>query len=234
MRYLYIIPARKGSKGVPGKNKRPLRGKPLIQHTIEVAKEVASTPEDICVTTDDLEIIEIAKELAVPPPFIRPEQFAQDRSSSEEVISHALRYYQEQGRKYDALILLQPTSPFRTAKHLREAIALYEEEDTVDMVVSVKETSSNPYYVLFEEDREGFLHKSKEGNFTRRQDCPKVWEYNGAIYIINIRSFQQHGLTRLPSIKKYVMDELSSHDIDSELDWVVAEHLLTTTLNPNS
>jgi N-acylneuraminate cytidylyltransferase len=94
------------------------------------------------------------------------------------------------------------------------------------MVVSVKETKSNPYYTLREENQNGWLVKSKEGVFTRRQDCPKVFELNGAIYIINIKSLMNSPLNKFKKVRKYEMDELSSIDIDSPLDWEFASLLI--------
>jgi len=94
------------------------------------------------------------------------------------------------------------------------------------MVVSVKETESNPYYVLFEENESGFLKKSKEGSFTRRQDCPKVWEYNGAIYVINVKSLKKNDISNFSKIKKYIMPLNNSIDIDTELDFLMASLFL--------
>ena len=91
------------------------------------------------------------------------------------------------------------------------------------MLVSVMETNVNPYYLLYEEDSKGFLAKSKKGNFTRRQDCPKVWEYNGAIYIINTKSIKNNHIHDFTKVIKYEMDEISSLDIDNKLDWLFAE-----------
>lgn len=95
------------------------------------------------------------------------------------------------------------------------------------MVVSVKETKSNPYYVLFEENESGFLVKSKDSKITRRQELPKVWELNGAIYIIRVEALKEKNLTELTRLKKFVMDEKSSHDLDTTFDWELAEFLLT-------
>ena len=91
------------------------------------------------------------------------------------------------------------------------------------MIVSVKETKSNPYYILFEEDEDGFIKKSKNGTFTRRQDCPKVWELNGAIYVINCESLISKGMKNFNKILKYEMEEVFSLDIDNNMDWKVAE-----------
>src|SRR5690606_4404975 len=122
------------------------------------------------------------------------------------------------------LVLLQPTSPFRTSKQIEEALELYTND--LDMVVSVKETNSNPYFVLKEENKNGFLENSKKGNFKTRQECPKVYELNGAIYIININSLKRMPISEFTKVKKYVMDETSSHDIDTMLDWQLAEQIL--------
>jgi N-acylneuraminate cytidylyltransferase len=122
------------------------------------------------------------------------------------------------------MVILQPTSPFRNSTHIKKALKLY--NDKPGAVVSVQETNSNPYYVLFEENNEGFLKKSKESNATRRQVLPKVRELNGAIYIINIDSLKANPINKFERVVKYEIDELSSHDIDTPLDWIVAESIL--------
>jgi CMP-N,N'-diacetyllegionaminic acid synthase len=219
---LVVIPARGGSKGVPGKNIRPLNGKPLINHTIEAARQVFDDAV-ICVSTDDTAIKTTAESTGLHVPFTRPAALAADNSGTYEVLLHAVDQYEKAGYFPDVMILLQPTSPFRTAPQIEEALKLYSED--VDMVVSVKESKSNPYYNLFEESEEGFLTKSKKAAFTRRQDCPKVWELNGAIYIINIASLKAKPLSDFDKIVKYEMDEITSHDIDSITDFDFAEFI---------
>ncbi|MFS4466254.1 cytidylyltransferase domain-containing protein [Maribacter sp. 2210JD10-5] len=224
MKPLIIIPARGGSKGIPGKNIKKLMGKPLIQYTIEVAKEVFEDNE-ICVSTDSLEISRLVENLGLQVPFLRPDELATDTASTYDVLLHALHYYETHKFIPDLIVLLQVTSPFRTKKNIIEALELYNE--SYDMIVSVKETKSNPYYVLFEEDENGWLSKSKNGDFTRRQDAPKVWEYNGAIYLINPKSLKKGNHLEFKKVKKYVMDEKSSLDLDLPLDWMLAEALLS-------
>ncbi len=223
MKPLVVIPAREGSKGIPGKNIKKLSGKPLINYTLDVAREVFQDKE-ICVSTDSKEIKAVVEKNGLFVPFLRPEELATDSASTYDVLLHALSFYENKNYFPDIVILLQITSPFRTAKHIKEAMALY--KSNYDMLVSVKETKSNPYYVLFEENEEGWLRKSKKGNFTRRQDCPEVWEYNGAIYLINPNSLKKDTLTDFKKIVKYEMDEFSSHDIDTEFDWKMAEYLI--------
>ena len=223
MKPLIVIPARGGSKGVPRKNIKVLGDKPLIQYTIDAAKGVFDD-EFICVSTDDFEIKSVVEQLGLKVPFLRPNELASDTAGTYEVLLHAISYYESKGYFPDTLILLQPTSPFRTSAHIKEVLKLYQE--SIDMVVSVKETKANPYYILFEEDRNGYLKKTKEANFTRRQDCPKVWEYNGAIYIINVKALKEKTISQFTKVCKFEMDETSSHDIDTLLDWKIAEIIL--------
>ena len=227
MKDLFRVTAREGSKGVPRKNIKLLGDKPLINYTVEVARSVAND-EDICVTTDDLEIKDVVEQTGLIVPFLRPKELATDNSGTYEVLLHALDFYKSKGRRYDRLILLQPTSPFREQTHVQEALSLWEEG--IEMIVSVKETRSNPYYILFEENENGFLTISKEANFTKRQDCPAVYEYNGAIYVIDLKSLKVKPLSSFTRKKKYVMDEASSLDIDSPLDWKFAEFLIKNNL----
>lgn len=228
MKPLIIIPARGGSKGVPRKNIKLLNGVPLIHYTIKVAQQLFND-SIICISTDDEEIKQVAEDIGIKTPFLRPKELATDTSGTYEVLLHAIDIYEKKGYKADTLIVLQPTSPFRTSLQIQEAIKLFSEK--IDMVVSVKETKSNPYYNLFEEDNRGFLKKSKESNYIRRQDCPKVWEYNGAIYIINIDALKKKTISSFEKIIKYEMDEFSSHDIDTALDWKVAELMVEQNNN---
>lgn len=226
---LIIIPARGGSKGIPHKNIKLLNGKPLICYSIDIARQY-TTDENICVTTDDNEIISVVEQYGLNVPFVRPAELATDTASSNDVLVHALNFYEAQGRQVDVIILLQPTSPFRKVSFVKEAVDLYNED--LDMVVSVKETSANPYYNCFEEDRNGFLSISKSiGHpITRRQDAPKVWEYNGSIYVINPISLKDKGMQHFTKVRKYPMSELYSVDIDHPFDWKVAELLLNENI----
>ena len=221
MNTLVVIPARGGSKGIPHKNIKPLNGKPLICYSIDVARQFISD-DNICVTTDDDEIIKVVEDYGLIVPFKRPDELATDHCGSNEVIQHAYQFYAKQGKNYDAILLLQPTSPFRKVEFLKEAVALYDE--SIDMVTSVKLSSCNPYYDGFEEDKEGLLRISKgDGTIERRQDAPSVWQQNGSIYVINPKSLIEKGMAHFTRIRKYAMSELYSVDIDNPFDWKVAE-----------
>lgn len=228
MKHLVVIPARGGSKGVPGKNIKLLNGKPLIHYTIEAAREVFKD-EEIIVSTDDPEIRSVAEKTGLKVPFLRPSDLATDTASSQDVLIHALDFFEKHDGTPDRIILLQPTSPFRTAGQIKTALTLMDEQ--TDMIVSVKETSANPYFNLREENNNGWLEPSKEGNFTRRQDAPKVYELNGAIYIINPNALRHERMAAFKKIKKYVMDEQSSHDIDTMMDWKIAEVIVKEDYN---
>lgn len=223
MRTLVVIPARGGSKGIPGKNIKRLGDKELIRYTIDAAREVF-LDEDICVSTDSMEIKDVAEVAGLQVPFLRPSYLATDTAGTDEVIMHALSYYKDCGVSYDAVLLLQPTSPFRTARHIREALDLFTTE--TEMIIGVMETSANPYYVLLEEDENGMLQKTKTGKFLTRQECPVVWQINGAIYLFSSTCFQVRQSLSLLAKRKYVMDQISSLDIDHPLDWAFAEFII--------
>lgn len=222
MKPLIVIPAREGSKGILLKNIKQLNGKPLIHYTIEAVRKIFSD-DIICVSTDSTIIKEYVETAGLKVPFLRPKELATDKAGIYEVMLHVLSFYESKGYKPDILIMLQPTSPFRNSKHIQEAIQVFNENIDAEMCVSVKETSSNPYYLLYEENKEGWLQKSKSGLFERRQDVPQVWELNGAIYIIKTSTLKSKPFPHFERIIIFEIDEESSHDIDTELDWLVAE-----------
>ncbi len=228
MKILGIIPARGGSKGLPKKNIKLLGGKPLIAWSIDSAKE-SELISTLIVNSDCDEIIEIAKKFNVEIPFKRPDSLAIDTASTKDVIIHTLDFYRKKNIEFDYVVLLQPTTPFRKKGDIDLAIKLALSSNA-EMVVSVKETAANPYYVLFEENNLGFLKKSKEGNFTRRQDCPKVYEYNGSIYVIKVASLLKNNSMTFSTTLKFEMSDLFSIDIDNEFDFQFAEFLLNKNL----
>ena len=221
MKPLFVIPARGGSKGIPGKNIKPLGGKPLIAYSVEVARQLAPD-SDICVSTDDPAIADVVREMGLEVPFMRPDYLATDNCGTYEVLLHAVKFFEKLGRRYDTMVLLQPTSPLRTADDVRRCLEAYTPD--VDMVVTVVEAASNPYYNCYETDSDGFLHISKgDGSYVRRQDAPKAWEYNGAVYVINIDSLKQMPLSKFPRRRMVEMERSRSIDLDTPLDWIVAE-----------
>lgn len=220
---LFLIPARGGSKGIPDKNIRPFLGQPLILRSVATAREFADDA-DICVSTDSPKIAEIVRKSGLDIPFLRPAELASDTSGSYEVMLHALDYYKSNGRDYDRLVLLQPTSPLRTSDDVRRCLELYTPE--CDMVVSVRPAATNPYYNAYETDNNGYLHISKgDGHYTRRQDAPQVWEYTGSIYVINTQSLRERPMSAFTRRIPCEMDKIRSVDLDTPLDWLIAETL---------
>lgn len=224
MKPLVIIPARGGSKGIPHKNIKPLGGKPLICYAIDTARKFTSD-ENICVSTDDDAIIKVVEYYGLNVPFKRPDYLATDNAGTNGVLLHALDFYEQKGNHYDVVVLLQATSPFRRAEDVIEAVNLY--DNSIDMVTSVMPAKCNPYYDGFEDNAEGLLTISKgDGTIDRRQDAPQVWQQNGAVYVINPIQLKAKGLAGMTKIRKYVMDELHSVDLDNMLDWKIAEIML--------
>lgn len=235
MKTLYIIPARGGSKGIPRKNIRPLAGTPLISRAVTQALQLAD-PGDVCVSTDDPEIARAAEDAGAIIPFMRPACLAADDTPSRDVLIHALDFYHDRGVDYDRIVLLQPTSPLRNVQDIRNCLEAFDNARArgldPDMSVTVAEAAANPYYNAFEEDNDGMLHISKgNGEFTRRQDAPKVWQYTGAVYVIKSDSLRRMPMAEFPRILPVEMPAARAIDLDSEADWQLAEYLLS---NPNS
>ncbi|MCM1071114.1 MAG: acylneuraminate cytidylyltransferase family protein [[Clostridium] fimetarium] len=227
---LFIIPARGGSKGIPRKNIKLLAGRPLIAYTIDAAREACRrlglTDRNILLSTDDEEIAAVAEGLGLPVPYRRPAALAADTSGSREVIIDAMDWAEARGIAFDTAVLLQPTSPFRTADDIAGCMDAFTPGET-DMAVSVVETAANPYYNCFETAPDGYLRISKgDGLLTRRQDAPKAWEYNGAVYVINPESARRMPLGAFPRRVPYKMPRERSLDIDSPLDWAIAETVM--------
>lgn len=224
---LFIIPARGGSKGIPRKNIKELCGRPLIHYSIELARAFAPDSH-IIVSTDDDEIRAVASLTGLPVPYLRPAELGGDRVGSREVILDAMDWADRQGIGYDCVVLLQPTSPMRVPADVSGVLALYTPD--VDMVVSVTEAACNPYYDCFETQPDGTLHVSKgDGAYTRRQDAPKAWQYNGAVYVINPASIRRMTLGEFPRRIPYEMPRSRSVDLDTPLDWTIVESLMSAT-----
>ncbi|MEN2400314.1 acylneuraminate cytidylyltransferase family protein [Flavobacterium sp. MC2016-06] len=224
MRILYLIPARSGSKGLPGKNVKLLGNKPLVTYSIDFALQNMKEDDELCISTNDQDVIKIANDLGIDLPFVRPDELAADASSSYDVIMHALKHYEENRKNFDFVLLLQPTSPFRNNEDIENLFLNY--SDDTEMVVTVKNSKENPYFTLFEENEFGFLDKSKIGDFQRRQDCPEVFAFNGSMYLFKVSALLEKKISEFKKIKKVVMPEERSIDIDTIADWTLAEFYL--------
>ncbi len=210
---LAIIPARGGSKGIPRKNIRYIGGKPLIAWTIEEAKK-SRYIDRLILSSDDDEIIEVTKAWGCEVPFKRPIELAQDETPGIASVLHALQLLP----KYDYAILLQPTSPLRTVDDidacLEKCLAF-----NANACVSVTEVTENPYW-MYTISPDGIMHQLIETNysFTRRQDLPKVYKLNGAVYVADSEWLLQSKSFLSNDTLAYVMPWERSLDIDTELD----------------
>lgn len=221
---LWLIPARGGSKGIPGKNIKPFCGRPLVNRAADQALKCASNSDAVLVSTDDDAIAEAALDSGEVVPFRRPDSLATDTASSYDVIMHALKEFRQRGKEFERVVLLQPTSPLRSIDDIKGALSLWHPD--IDMVVSVCESRVNPYYNAFETREDGTLVISKgDGRYTRRQDAPKVWEYNGAVYVMTVDSLKRGSMGTFRKILPFVMPSSRSVDLDTPADWIVAEAL---------
>jgi N-acylneuraminate cytidylyltransferase len=218
---LFVITARGGSKGLPGKNIKDLCGKPLIAYSIDVARAFVDD-EHICVSTDSNEIKEVVENYGLKVPFLRPDYLATDTAATNDVLVHAVNFFKNLNRNYKKLVLLQPTSPLRTIEDVMGAIKLY--RDDIDMVVSVMK--SHAPAVLCKENEDGFLELVHNKNAVGRQSMQTFYEYNGAIYVINVKSLKEKGLASFTRKVKYIMPKESSIDIDDIYDFMLAEQII--------
>lgn len=185
MRYLGLITARGGSKGVPHKNIMIINGKPLIQYTIETALMAKSKGllDSVVVSTDDPEIAEISKDLGAEAPFLRPDYLAADGAKSIDVLIHAVEFFKSQGVDYDAVVLLQPTTPLRQCDDIENCIELFEKESAISLFTASKEESFNFYVSYYKDGNRGKPLNKDHNKGVRRQDVEPIYIRNGAVYI---------------------------------------------------
>lgn len=215
---------------MPRKNLVPLAGKPLIQYTIEAARS-APCLDRIIVSTDDEEIAITARALGSEVPFLRPVRLAADETPIIDVLKHFVDWLAESGTLPDLLVLLQPTSPLRGARHIEEAVDLFRTRQA-GTVVSILEVPHqfSPASVLKNEDGKLRPFLSSQPLITRRQDKPRVYARNGpAILVAHCESIRE-GLLYADPVFGYMMDRRSSVDIDSLDDFRYAEILLQSNL----
>lgn len=218
---LGIIPARGGSKGIKNKNIVFLARKPMIAYTIEAAREARLLSR--CIVTTDSELIaEVSREHGAEVPFIRPEYLARDETPTLPVIHHALDML---GESYDAVLILQPTSPFRSALDIDTAIEMMAQTPEADSVISVVRVGDN-HPARMKSIRDGWLidppfAEQTEGQ--RRQDLPALYLRNGAIYLTRTSVIREQNSLKGSKSLAYVMPELRSVNIDNEIDLLFAE-----------
>jgi N-acylneuraminate cytidylyltransferase len=220
---LGVIPARGGSKGVPGKNIRDLCGKPMIAWTIEEAKKSAYM-DRVIVSSDDESIIQVAKLYGADVPFTRPAELAQDDTPGIEPVLHALKELPG----YDFVVLLQPTSPLRQVADIDGCIETCIRTGA-NACVSVVEPEHHPNW-MFITDRDGYLHRlsHQEEMYGRRQELPSVYALNGAVYVAKVNWLCENRSFLGTGVQAYVMSRENSIDVDTELDLRMAAMLLAS------
>ena len=232
MRVLGVITARGGSKGIPGKNLKLLGGRPLLDYTVEAAND---TPLDrLIISTDDGRIADAAKALGCEVPFIRPAELARDETPHLPVIQHAVRWMRDQaGYTADVVITLQPTSPLRSAADIAAALRMLELSGA-DSVVSVNEVSAHAHPMrMLRVDEHGMAVLFATGEpvkkrINRRQDLPKAWVMNGAVYACRTELlFAAEPGMYGDRVVAYPMPPERSISIDTLEDWAEAERALT-------
>lgn len=225
MRILALIPARGGSKRLPGKNIRKLGGRPLIAWSIEAALGVTGIV-DVMVSTDDEKIAAIARQCGALVPWLRPVELATDEADSAGVCVHALDWYEAQCGKIDGLLLLQPTSPFRSRAIVEQGLVLYQSSG-FRRVVSFSPASSHPMWCVRFVDGEILPFVPGGGFDMRSQDLPAAYAVNGALYLISPESLRSTRTFVGRDVVPLIMKSLElSIDIDTHSDWLYAEAIL--------
>lgn len=222
---LGLIPARGASKGIPRKNLAPLGQKPLIQYTFEAALQ-SRLLDRVILSTDDVEIAQFGRDFGVDVPFLRPKYLATDQASTRSVQRHALRWLRDnEGYTPEAVVTLQPTSPFRRAKHIDEAVSEFRHR-AMDCVVGVTPVEEHPYIMVRFIGERMLWAVDRPRKATRRQDFPPYFCINGAIYINRSLILLGKGSPYGKRVHGYVMDAVSSVDIDTPEDLEAADSLL--------
>jgi len=222
LKYMAVIPARAGSKGVPNKNIRSIHGHPLIAWSISQALDIPSI-ETVVVSTDSNEIAEIATKYGADVPFVRPIELAQDETPTEPVMSHAIEWYKNLGVEHDAIILLQPTSPLRLSGSLQRAIDCFEAEEASSLL-SVCEN-----HAFFWQKTIPIRASYDFNNRPRRQDITdeqRWYKETGSIYITQLKAFEINQNRLVEPILPFEMEQSESYEIDTEIDFVVIEILM--------
>lgn len=223
-KYLAVIPARGGSKRLPRKNVRLLGGKPLIAWSITAARN-SGVFEEVLLSTDDDEVARIGEACGASVPWLRPSELATDTAGAADVLHHAATEFEKASKtRLDAIVLLQPTSPFRSAQTIKAALAVFEEAGGDVTVVGVSPANTHPYWTL-KIDGEGNLTPfTAAGQNMRSQDLPDAYEYNGTIYIVPRDHLMQTCSIYTQPFKPYVItDPVECIDIDTPFDWAIAQ-----------
>ncbi len=221
---LAIIPARGGSKGVPKKNIIEIHGKPLIVYSIECALN-SKYIDKVIVSTEDIEIANIAKQYGANVPFLRIPELARDKSKTIDALIYTIKELEKLGEEFDYLVLLQPTSPLRKSFHVDEAIENLMKSSYNDLV-SVSEVKEHPILMRKIDGNNKVTNLLETSSTMRRQDFSKVYIVNGAIYINKLDDSFNSSKSLNDAQFSYIMEKEFSVDIDTYLDIKIVEYYL--------
>ncbi|MFL5753815.1 MAG: cytidylyltransferase domain-containing protein [Bacteroidia bacterium] len=229
MSVLFVIPARGGSKGLPGKNIREICGKPLIAWSIEAANKAATIigNSEVLVSTDSEEIASVAGSYGGKIPFLRPADLANDTSASIDVILHAVHFMEQQGKQFDHIAMIEPTSPQRDEKDLFNAYAQLKNNAEAESIVGVCQTEScHPLFLT--KLNKGFLepYENKTYKVYRRQEIDEVYFFEGSMYISKTESLKKLRSFYHEKTLGFVMPKWKSFEIDDAIDFIIIESLL--------
>ncbi|MDE5977917.1 MAG: acylneuraminate cytidylyltransferase family protein [Turicibacter sp.] len=223
-KFLALIPARAGSKGIKDKNIIDLKGKPLIAYSIEAAKQ-SKYIDRIVVSTDGEDIASVAREWGADVPFLRPDYLASDTAKTIDAVLHCIQELEKSGQKYDYLVLLQPTQPLRQSFHIDEAIEKILASE-VQSLASVSKVKEHPVLIRTISEKGELRNLLDCSSTIRRQDFPDFYRVNGAIYINKINENLNEQTSLNDNILPYEMAHEYDVDIDELLDLKIAELLL--------
>jgi len=228
---LAIIPARLGSKGIPKKNTKVLLGKPLITWTIEQAIK-STLIHTVFVSTDSEEIAKISEKSGVQVPFLRPPELAKDDSPTIDAINHALESFEKEGKTYDIVVLLEPTSPLRKAGDIDAAIRLFlDKYDHADALVSLGEVQlENPFIMEYIENNRLKKVISTNNHFYQRQQMPKVYFPYGVIYLSKVETLKKTRTFHQENTIPYLIERWQNYEIDDLCDFLCVETILKRKL----
>ena len=228
-----IIPARGGSVGVPLKNIRSLGGKPLISYTIQSALE-SKVLDRVIVSTDHEEIANVSKSCGAEVPFVRPADISED-VETELVLQHAVNFLEDEGTEIDGIVLLQPTSPFRTSETIKKCVEAFKEKKDADSVVTVNNVEGfRPEWMLSVDKNKKItpfatpfkLNGKPVIKLIARQEFPELYKQNGVVYVTSRDLLMNEDLVIGPSAYAEIIPELETFDIDTETDLLIAEAII--------
>lgn len=223
---LAVVPARSGSKGLPGKNERPLAGKPLVAYAANAAR-ASGVVDRAVLTTDSERIAELGRAAGLEVPFLRPPELARDATPMQPVVEHAVTMLEREGYRADVVLVLQPTAPLRTGEHVANAVTLLEETGA-DSVVSVVEIPRHlsPQYAMRIAGGKLLPFLPEGASITRRQDVEPAYSRDGTVYAVRRDVLMDRHDLYGDDCRPLLVAASESANIDTAEDWAAAERRL--------